>query len=129
MTIEERKEYVLRIYGLACAAGLCKSRKEFADLLEINYTTLSSAMNGAERMLTESLVGRVRKFSRQNCLDGEQPDPKFPPAQGGVWIPTETAQLYNNMSETIRIQAEIIARFQAMPGPQKNSTLDNRWGK
>ena len=124
MTIEEKKEYINRIFNLACAKGVCRTRQDFAALLEIHYTTISSAMSGNGRFLTDSLIYKVQKLSRRYQLDGEEADPQFPPTSGGVWLPAETAQLYNNMSETIRIQAEMLAIYQRTIPAQKNFRLD-----
>ena len=126
MTTEEKQSYILRIYNLACARGLCRTRQEFSGLLEMNYSTISSAMSGNERFLTDSLVRKVQSLSRRYQLDGEEPDPQLPPTSGGVWLPAETAQLYNNMSETIRMQAEMLSIFQkSLPGMmKKNYPLD-----
>ena len=33
------------------------------------------------------------------------------PKQEGVWLPEETRQIFENMSQTIRIQAELIAHY------------------
>ena len=125
MSPEEKKTYIQRIYNLASAEGLCRTKTEFASLLEINYTSLSSAMSGNERFLTDSLIGKVQKFSRRHQLDGEPADPSLPPTSGGIWLPAETAQLYNNMSETIRIQAEMLAIYQKSIPTQKNFLRDN----
>ena len=126
MTTEEKKEYINRIFNLACARGLCRTKNEFSAMLEIHYTTISSAMNGNERFLTDSLIHKVQKLSRRYQLDGEEADPQFPPTTGGVWLPAETAQLYNNMSETIRLQAEMLLVLQKGIVPQKNYARDGK---
>ena len=125
MTTEEKKDYLQRIYGLAQSRGLCRTKGEFAALLGINNSVLSAAMNGNEKFLTDSMLGKVRQFSRRNQLDGEEPDPQFPPTSGGVWLPAETAQLYNNMSETIRLQAEMLAIYQRGMMPSQKNYLPN----
>lgn len=124
METEEKKTYILRIFNLASARGLCRTRGEFAALVGINPSVLSSAINGSERNLTDSLLRKVQALSRRYQLDGEEADPQFPPTSGGVWLPAETAQLYNNMSETIRIQAEMLAIYQRTIPAQKNYPLD-----
>ena len=74
MNLEEKMSYVNRIYGLACAKGLCKTRSEFAGLLDINRTTLSGAMSTRPEYLTDRLIGRVKAFATANHLDGDLPD-------------------------------------------------------
>lgn len=126
MELEERKSYILRIYNLASAKGLCRTRAEFATLVGTNPSVLSAALNGNERNLTDSLVRKVQSLSRKYQLDGEEADPQFPPTTGGVWLPAETAQLYNNMSETIRLQAEMLLVLQKGITPQKNYARDGK---
>lgn len=109
--METRKDYVNRVYNEACARGLCRRQKEFAALLGMDASTISSALNGNERYLTDNLIRRVQAWESQILRDGARPAPAA--QQEGIFIPAETAALYNNMSETIRIQAEIISRLQA----------------
>lgn len=120
----EKLNYLRKIVNLAKANGLCRTQKEFAALLGIDHTGLSMAMNGKERALTDSLIGKVRAFSLEHGLEDDHPAQK---QGGGFWIPEETATMYNNMSETIRLQAEMIARLQGIVLPtQKNSLRDNK---
>ena len=74
MTLEEKMTYVNRVYGLACAKGLCKTRVEFARLLDINPTTLSGAMRTRPEYLTDKMIGRVKLFATSNNLEGELPE-------------------------------------------------------
>ena len=67
--MENRTDYLKRIYNLAVLHGLCVTKKEFAALLEVNDKGLSSAMNGNEKNLTESLVKKVQLFASANGLD------------------------------------------------------------
>lgn len=69
--MEEKQEYLKRIYALSIARGLCGTQKEFATLLEIDPTTLSAAMNANPRALTDRLIARVRKLSESNGLEGD----------------------------------------------------------
>lgn len=127
--MNEKQEIITRIYGLARLKGLCKTQKEFAVLVGVHPSTMSLAMRGDERYLSEKLVRSVLLYAKSEGLDGEPPAHE-PPAPDIV-IPAATATLYNNMSETIRLQAEIIARLQgglSAPGaglyPQKNFRTD-----
>ena len=65
------------IFEQTRAAGLVKTQKEFAALLDINRTGLSAAMNGNETYLTDSLLKKANKFFEENFsgTDGE-PVPK-----------------------------------------------------
>ena len=70
------REYLNAIYREACYRGLCSSVTGFAELLEIDRSGLSSALNGNERYLTKSLLKKVRLFAKANGLDEEKPTPK-----------------------------------------------------
>lgn len=104
----EKKEYLLKIYNLAALRGLCRTKKEFAGLLGVNDKGLSAAMNGSEKNLTDSLVEKVRRFSLEHDLEGDAPK-----EQRGVFIPEATQAMFDNMAETIRIQAQMLASLQA----------------
>jgi SOS-response transcriptional repressor LexA len=58
----DKKERLIYIFEQVRAAGFAKTQKEFADLLEINRSGLSAAMNGDERYLTDSLIYKAEKF-------------------------------------------------------------------
>ena len=71
--MEEKQEYLQRVYALAAAKGMCRTQKEFAGLLGIDHTNLSAAMNANPRALTDKLIARVRKFAEGNGLEGGAP--------------------------------------------------------
>jgi len=119
MTIEEKVAYVNRVYGLACAKGLCNTRTEFAKILDINPTTLSGAMRSRTEYLTDRMIGRIKLFASANGLDVENlripsPEPEQTPDADGFYIPKETARMYTNMSESIRLLSETIAKMQGI---------------
>lgn len=72
--METKKDYVNRIYRLALFAGLVENKKEFADLLEMERSSVSGAMNGNEKNLTDRFVRRVQKFAEAHHLDEGTPD-------------------------------------------------------
>lgn len=126
--METKKDYLNRIYNLARVKGLCRTQREFANLIALNPGTLSKALQGDEKYCTDRVIVRVRTWAGQMGLEGEEP---IKPVEPDIVIPAATATLYNNMSETIRLQAEIIARLQgglSAPGaglyPQKNFRTD-----
>lgn len=104
-----KKETLEKIFALARMKGLCKTQKEFAELVSVHPSTISLAMKGDPKYLTDKLVLAVERWAKIEGLEDPQPEQ---PAQPDILIPAATAALYNNMSETIRIQAEIIARLQ-----------------
>ena len=84
--MENRTDYLKRIYNLAVLRGLCVTKKEFAALLGVNDKGLSSAMNGNEKNLTESLVKKVQLFASANDLD-RQEDTAAAPTESVLVIP------------------------------------------
>lgn len=128
--METKKEYINRIFLTAKMRGICKTQGDFAGILEVNAGTLSKALQGDDRYLTDNLVRRVKLFEKEHGLEEA---PSTQPAAPDIVIPAATAALYNNMSETIRIQAEIIAILQgtstARPSvqsgaPQKSTRIE-----
>lgn len=70
---------------------------------------LSAALNGYEKNLTDSLVRKVRSFAIEHGLEET---PAAAPAENGFWVPEAFRQTMENMSETIRIQAQLLAQYQ-----------------
>ena len=60
--------YLQGAYRRAVGAGKCRTLKEFSELIGVDRTGLSSALNGSEKHLTKSLVKKVRAFE-----DSDQP--------------------------------------------------------
>ncbi len=124
--MEDKKDYLLRVFNLARAKGLCRTQMEFSELLGVHKSTISSALHRPD-YLTDNLIRRVKLWAKQN---GVEEDEKPKPQEPDIIIPAATAQLYNNMSETIRIQAELIARLQTGAGvyapAQKNYLRDGK---
>lgn len=81
----DRVEFINQVFEQARAAGLVKTRTDFADVLDLNRSTLSAAMNGNEKYLTKSLENRIRQYWDTN-FDG-----KGIPTQRGTLpvLPTE----------------------------------------
>ena len=130
--MELKDNYILNLYNEARVLGLCKTQKEFADLLGMNPSTLSNAIQGKDGYLTDSILRRIQAWENQVLEPKRSGRPKEP-ERPDIIIPAATADLYNNMSETIRIQAELIARLQtgmaaAMPGAYapKNFQTDGK---
>ena len=115
-----RQDYISRIYHAARVKKLCTSQKDFARLVKVSPATLSQAMNGNPVYLTENLEIKVKYFANENNLEDKAEHPAPQTHQGpGVFIPEETRAMFDNMAETIRIQAQMLAQFQGaglMPG-------------
>lgn len=117
MNKEEKMIYLRGVYQNARSAGLCHTQKEWADLLGIDRTGLSSAMNGNEKALTDSLVHKVEMWAK---LNGLEDSPQRQPIAQDIVIPAATATFYENLSETlknmsqtVRMQQELISQLQA----------------
>ena len=80
----DKQERLIFIFEQARAAGFARTQKDFADLLDINRSSLSAAMNGNGTYLTESLVRKVEKFYEENFGKDGARIPK-----GLLVIPTE----------------------------------------
>ena len=107
-----RQDYISRIYHAARVKKLCTSQKDFARLVKVSPATLSQAMNGNPVYLTENLEIKVKYFANENNLEDKAvyPAPQTPQSKG-VFIPEETRAMFDNMAETIRIQAQLLAQF------------------
>lgn len=113
MTQDEKKDYIKRVYAAAMSAGLCHTMKEFAALLGINRAGLSSAVNGNEKALTESLVSKVRSWAVINGLEpGQAPVQKQEPARPDIVIPAATMDLYTSMAKSIDRLTLLVERLQ-----------------
>lgn len=63
------QEFINQVFEQARAGRLVKTRADFADLLEINRSSLSAAMNGNEKYLTDSLEKKVRRFKDEHLSE------------------------------------------------------------
>ena len=139
-TLDERKDFLVRVFQLARINQLVKNQKDFAFQLGIAPATLSLALKGDDRYLTDNLEIKVRFYAHQNGLEEEiegleaKAEAAAARAQqgAGVFIPEETRAMFDNMAETIRIQAQMLAQFQggALLGAgayaQKNFRTDGK---
>lgn len=55
-------------------AGRCKNKKEFAEMLGVNYVGLTRAMNGDTLYLTDSLLAKVAALESGTLTDSSQAD-------------------------------------------------------
>lgn len=68
----DKKERLKFVFEQARSAGLARSQRDFATLLDINENVLSAALNGNERYLTDNLLKKVNRFFEENFSgDGE----------------------------------------------------------
>lgn len=109
--MENQKNELVTIFEKLRAEGRVQTRRDFAELMEVNYTNLSSAMNGDARAYTPKMISRARALLK------DSPAPSV--EQNGVYIPPETLEFINQLSKTIAQQAEIIDRLTASTGEMK----------
>ena len=133
-TLKEKQEFIQRIMLLAKSRGMCKTQKEFAALLGVDKTGLSSAMNGNPRSLTDSLVMKVQAFAIVNGLDSEPQAAKTETIE----VPAGFRETLENLSSVLASQARLLesqARMlelyqqhtgTALPGSPKNFIPDVR---
>ena len=62
MEISDRINALNQCYQKALSTGKVHNKKEFAELVGISRTSMSSAFNGDERYLTDSLVSKVSSY-------------------------------------------------------------------
>ena len=67
METNDKLYFVENSFKECIMSGRCKSKKQFASLIDVHYTTLVSAMNGDEKYLTEALVAKVANFMETIC--------------------------------------------------------------
>lgn len=65
-------------YERCLSTGVVRNQTEFADLIDINRTTLSSAMNGRPQALTDSLVAKAVKVANELTNRVQSPDYTVP---------------------------------------------------
>lgn len=99
MRIEEKVTVLKDYYRRLLEIGAVRNQNELAELLGMNRSTVSSAMNGSEKALTDRFLKKVCDL----VTEAEQPKPR------GIFIPAETAEMYKDLVATVRSQQETIA--------------------
>lgn len=100
------QEKLQEIYDALRDAGRCTSKKEFAQMVGVNYSTIVNAMAGRERYSSDKLVARAKAL----LLNDETPAP-IPAPRKEVVIPADALELFTNLSRTVQQQAETIDRL------------------
>ena len=76
MEISDRINALNQCYQKALSMGKVHNKKEFAELVGISRTSMSSAFNGDERYLTDSLISKV-----SGCIETLELETMFPSIQ------------------------------------------------
>lgn len=110
--MEKSENRLVQIFEELQGLGLLRTRKEMAELMEVDRTTLSSAMNNNSSTYTPSMIVRAEKL-RSRLLSGEPaPAPApAPPSRVEELSPAEMLRIIGGQADTIRSQQEVIARL------------------
>lgn len=76
MEISDRINALNQCYQKALSMGKVHNKKEFSELVGISRTSMSSAFNGDERYLTDSLISKV-----SGCIQTLELETMFPSIQ------------------------------------------------
>lgn len=76
MEISDRFNALNQCYQKALSMGKVHNKKEFSELVGISRTSMSSAFNGDERYLTDSLISKV-----SGCIETLELETMFPSIQ------------------------------------------------
>lgn len=91
--------------------GRCTTKKEFATLLGVNYTTIICAMAGNEKYSSDKLVAKAKQvLNNQLASPSPAPAPE-PPRKIEELSPAEMLRIIGGQADTIRSQQEVIARL------------------
>lgn len=63
MEQSDKIKIIEQAYDAALDAGLVRNKGDFAELVGVNRSALSCAMNGNEKYLTDGLIAKIRGFS------------------------------------------------------------------
>lgn len=114
--MESKKDYVERIYNEARMKGLCRTQAEFAELLGMHQSTISNAMKGKDRYLTDSIMRRFESWERQVLhRDGDTGPGNGATQQAqreDIVIPAATMDLYTSMAKSIDRLTALVERLQ-----------------
>lgn len=103
------------IYDELRSEGVCSTKREFAELLGVNYSTLINAMSGSPKYANEKIAARAEQL-RKNVKTADpkkwaEPAPAAP--RQGIVIPPETLELYNNLSRSVLQLSQTVDRLLA----------------
>lgn len=106
MNDNEKKIYIMAVFGLAAAKGMCRTKRDFAGLLGVNDKSLSSAMNAGGKALTDSLILKVKSFAALNGLE-----PEAAPVQPAPAIHASELEMLRDLISTNKSQQDTISNL------------------
>lgn len=101
--MEKSENRLVQIFEELRYQGAVRTKKDFADLLEVNYANLVSAMKGDPRSYTPRMIERAEKV-----LAAPTPTPAHKVED---LSPAEMLRIIGGQADTIRSQQEVIARL------------------
>lgn len=99
-------ETLAEVYEKLRQEGRCTTKKEFAEMLGVNYSTLVNAMGGAPKYQSEKIAAKARSL----LLIAPAPAPAPTPPRE-VTVSPDLLNIIATQAETIRSQQEVIARL------------------
>ena len=111
MDLLERLE---NVYQELRNRGKVHTRHDFAVMMDASDTTVSRAFKSDPRYLTPSIVKRAEALLSGEPAPSPRKELEKTEADDVIFIPKETAKLYTNMSESIRLLSETIAKMQGV---------------
>lgn len=95
MTIQEKQALLERVIEKARYAGLIKSQRDFASLLKCSEASISKAMKGNEKYLSDNFIAKIMYINtlidngKIGTLITDVPEEKETPEASILVIPTE----------------------------------------
>ena len=135
--MNEKQTTLNRIYAFGKMLGKCTTQKDFAEKIGVHPTTISQALRGEEKYLTDKVMRLATLWAKAEGIEYEegsaavqaQPRPEQKP---DIVIPAATAELYTAMAKSIDRLTALVERLQpgatafqgaVYPG-QKNYRID-----
>lgn len=107
MTEQEKIEYMRWVYRAAVGAGIVKTNKDMADMMGIDRSSLSGAINGRKACVTDSMFMRFRAFAVEHDLKKPQ-ERRESAEETAVPVSRTLVQCIDELSRTVAQQAVTI---------------------
>lgn len=108
--MEKSENRLVQIFEELRSGGYVATQQEFAELLNVHKSTLSSALSGREGSLNPKIIATAEKVRRQ-LLSGDPAPAPAPAHKVEELSPAEMLRIIGGQADTIRSQQEVIARL------------------